>query len=254
MLGPGKIDLLEAIARKGSISAVGPRDGHVVPARLAAGGRAEPGVCLPARHCHARRRARWGAQVTEFGLQVAAAYRRIVERTHAAILEEMARFEVELMLRGGLRLSPALVTAISLSSASAAAPVSMARRARSTPSARLAALPATIRAAAAFRQHDVAKRRALAREDVANGGCIGLRVATLEIAEPRRRQPCIGRRHFEHGDRAVLELGDVGGTRRRQLVEPVVPCTTQTRSAPSLFRTCAIGSTHCPRTRRPLAA
>ncbi|MND02336.1 hypothetical protein D3C83_216780 [compost metagenome] len=34
-----------------------------------------------------------GAQVTEFGLQVAAAYRRIVERTHDAIIEEMARFD-----------------------------------------------------------------------------------------------------------------------------------------------------------------
>jgi molybdate transport system regulatory protein len=93
MLGPGKIDLLEGIARKGSISAAAREmdmsyrrawllveamnQMFARPLVIAAPGGARGG----------------GAQVTEFGLEVAAAYRRIVERTHDAILEEMARFE-----------------------------------------------------------------------------------------------------------------------------------------------------------------
>ena len=93
MLGPGKVDLLEAIARKGSISAASREMGmsyrrawllvealnqmFTRPLVIAAPGGARGG----------------GAQVTEFGLEVAAAYRRIVERTHDAILEEMAHFE-----------------------------------------------------------------------------------------------------------------------------------------------------------------
>jgi molybdate transport system regulatory protein len=93
MLGPGKVDLLEAIARKGSISAAAREmdmsyrrawllveamnQMFARPLVVAAPGGARGG----------------GAQVTEFGLEVAAAYRRIVQRTHEAILEELARVE-----------------------------------------------------------------------------------------------------------------------------------------------------------------
>jgi molybdate transport system regulatory protein len=94
ILGPGKVDLLEAIARKGSISGAARemdmsyrRAWLLVeelnqifarPLVVAAPGGARGG----------------GAQVTEFGLEVAAAYRRIVERTKDAIREELARLEV----------------------------------------------------------------------------------------------------------------------------------------------------------------
>ena len=41
-IGPGKIGLLEAIDREGSISAAGARAGDELQARLGPGGRAEP--------------------------------------------------------------------------------------------------------------------------------------------------------------------------------------------------------------------
>ena len=94
MLGPGKIDLLEGIARKGSISAASREMGmsyrrawllveamnqmFARPLVVAAPGGARGG----------------GAQVTEFGLEVASAYRRIEARTKDAIREELARLEV----------------------------------------------------------------------------------------------------------------------------------------------------------------
>jgi molybdate transport system regulatory protein len=94
MLGPGKVDLLEAISREGSISAAARemdmsyrRAWLLVeelnrmfarPLVVAAPGGARGG----------------GAQVTEFGLEVASAYRRIEERTKDAIREELARLDV----------------------------------------------------------------------------------------------------------------------------------------------------------------
>jgi molybdate transport system regulatory protein len=92
ILGPGKVDLLEAIERKGSISA-GAREmgmsyrrawllvdalNHMfkTPLVIAAPGGARGG----------------GAQITEFGRAIAAAYRRIEKRTSAAIREELAPF------------------------------------------------------------------------------------------------------------------------------------------------------------------
>ena len=92
ILGPGKVDLLEAIERKGSISA-GAREmgmsyrrawllvdalNHMfkTPLVIAAPGGARGG----------------GAQITEFGRAIAAAYRRIEKRTGIAIREELAPF------------------------------------------------------------------------------------------------------------------------------------------------------------------
>lgn len=91
ILGPGKIDLLDAIAREGSISAAGREMGMSYrrawllvdemnqmfgePLVVAAPGGTRGG----------------GAQVTALGKDVAAAYRRIVKRTQTAIREELGR-------------------------------------------------------------------------------------------------------------------------------------------------------------------
>ncbi len=90
ILGPGKVDLIEAIERSGSISAAARTMGmsyrrawllvdalnHMFnrPLVIAASGGSHGG----------------GAEVTDFGRDVAAAYRRIEERTRSAILEELA--------------------------------------------------------------------------------------------------------------------------------------------------------------------
>jgi molybdate transport system regulatory protein len=90
ILGPGKVDLIEAIDRSGSISAAARTMGmsyrrawllvdalnHMFnrPLVVAASGGSHGG----------------GAKVTDFGRDVAAAYRRIEERTRSAILEELA--------------------------------------------------------------------------------------------------------------------------------------------------------------------
>ncbi len=95
-LGPGKIALIEAIGETGSISAAGRRLGmsyrrawllvdslnglFLRPIVIASTGGAHGG----------------GAQLTDFGRALAAAYRRIEQRTRVAIREEMAPFETDL--------------------------------------------------------------------------------------------------------------------------------------------------------------
>lgn len=94
VLGPGKVDLLEAIGRTGSISAAG-RDlgmsyrrawllvdalNHMFPNVLVA---ASPGGSHGG-----------GAKLTDYGRGVAAAYRRVETRARAAMREEMAAFNV----------------------------------------------------------------------------------------------------------------------------------------------------------------
>ncbi len=89
ILGPGKVDLLEAIDRKGSISAAAREmemsyrrawllvealnQMFAKPVVVAATGGARGG----------------GAQITDFGRKVAAAYRRIEQKTRMAIREEL---------------------------------------------------------------------------------------------------------------------------------------------------------------------
>lgn len=91
-LGPGKIDLLEAIARTGSISAAGRELGmsyrrswllidavnrmFKTPAVFASVGGAQGG----------------GAQLTPFGETLVAGYRRVEARTKTALEEEFASF------------------------------------------------------------------------------------------------------------------------------------------------------------------
>jgi molybdate transport system regulatory protein len=91
VLGPGKVELLEAIDRTGSISAAGREMGMsyrrawvLVSALNEMFGRTlvttSPGGAGGG-----------GAQVTEFGRAVAGAYRRADSRANAAIREEFAR-------------------------------------------------------------------------------------------------------------------------------------------------------------------
>lgn len=93
ILGPGKIDLLEAIERTGSISAAGREMGMSYrrawllvdelnrmferPFVVASTGGASGG----------------GAALTDFGRDVAAAYRRAEERTRIAVREELGPFD-----------------------------------------------------------------------------------------------------------------------------------------------------------------
>jgi len=92
-LGPGKVDLIEAIERSGSISAAAREMGMSYrrawllvealnqmfqsPLVVASPGGVRGG----------------GAQITDFGKGVAAAYRRIEQKTRVAIREELAPFD-----------------------------------------------------------------------------------------------------------------------------------------------------------------
>lgn len=96
VLGPGKVDLLEAIGRTGSISAAG-RDlgmsyrrawllvdalNHMFADVLVA---TSPGGAHGG-----------GAKLTDYGRGVAAAYRRVETRARAAMREEMAAFNIRI--------------------------------------------------------------------------------------------------------------------------------------------------------------
>ena len=96
VLGPGKVDLLEAIGRTGSISAAGRELGmsyrrawllvdalnHMFPETLVS---ASPGGSRGG-----------GAKLTDYGRGVAAAYRRVEARARSAMREEMAAFNLEI--------------------------------------------------------------------------------------------------------------------------------------------------------------
>ena len=93
ILGPGKVDLLEAIERKGSISAAARemsmsyrRAWLLVDALNQMFKR--PLVVAAPGGVHGG-----GAQITAFGKGVAAAYRRIEQKTRVAIREELARID-----------------------------------------------------------------------------------------------------------------------------------------------------------------
>jgi molybdate transport system regulatory protein len=91
VLGPGKVELLEAIDRTGSISAAGREMGMsyrrawlLVSALNEMFGRTLVSTSAGGA-------GGGGAEVTEFGLAVAQAYRRADERSNQAIREEFAR-------------------------------------------------------------------------------------------------------------------------------------------------------------------
>lgn len=96
-LGPGKVDLLEAIDRTGSISAAG-RDLRMSYRRAwvlideVNKIFSRPVVVASPGGTHGG-----GARLTDFGRALTAAYRRIEERTRLAIREELAPFETDLV-------------------------------------------------------------------------------------------------------------------------------------------------------------
>jgi molybdate transport system regulatory protein len=94
-LGPGKIDLVETIARTGSIAAAARELGMSERRALLlveAVNRffRRPVVAVAADGTHS------AAALTPFGRDLVAAYRRVEDRTRAAIREEMAVFEADL--------------------------------------------------------------------------------------------------------------------------------------------------------------
>lgn len=95
-LGPGKITLLEAIGRTGSISAAGREMGMSYRrAWLLVDGANKlfkrPLVTVSVGGQHGG-----GTQLTDFGRALIAAYRRVEARTQEAIREELAPFESDL--------------------------------------------------------------------------------------------------------------------------------------------------------------
>ena len=100
-LGPGKIDLLEAIGQTGSISAAG-RELSMSYRRAwllvdSVNGMFKTAVVTAAAGgAHGG-----GAQLTDFGRELVAAYRRIEARMGEVVREELAPFEGELVEKGG---------------------------------------------------------------------------------------------------------------------------------------------------------
>lgn len=95
-IGPGKADLLDAIGRTGSISAAGREMGMSYRRAWLLVDEAnriftEPLVVAVAGGPHGG-----GAQLTDFGRDVLAAFRRIEARTASAIAEELAPFTAKL--------------------------------------------------------------------------------------------------------------------------------------------------------------
>lgn len=96
ILGPGKIDLIEVIGKEGSISAAARTMGMSYRRAwllVDAMNRMfdQPLVVTSPGGAHGG-----GAVVTDFGRDVAAAYRRIEERTHIAIREELGPYTKDL--------------------------------------------------------------------------------------------------------------------------------------------------------------
>lgn len=92
-LGPGKIDLVEAIARTGSLAAAAREMGMSERRALllveAVNAFFRRPVVVLATQADA-------AHLTPFGHDLLAAFRRVEERTRAAIREEMAQLEADL--------------------------------------------------------------------------------------------------------------------------------------------------------------
>lgn len=90
-LGPGKADLLDAIGRTGSIAAAGAEQGMSPRrARLLVD---ELNQMFTRPAVTAGDEGSDAAELTLFGRELVAAYRRLEARTRAAMLEELASFE-----------------------------------------------------------------------------------------------------------------------------------------------------------------
>ncbi len=95
-LGPGKIDLLEAIGRSGSISAAGRELGMSYRRAWLLVGAVNGMFHRPVVQAAAGGAHGGGAHLTDFGRALVAAYRRIEQRTRDAIREELAPFASDL--------------------------------------------------------------------------------------------------------------------------------------------------------------
>ena len=96
-LGPGKIDLLEAVVDSGSISAAGRRLGMSYRRAWLLVGEVNRLFRQPVVVASIGGAQGGGAQLTDFGRALVAAYRRIERRTAAAIREELAPFFSDLV-------------------------------------------------------------------------------------------------------------------------------------------------------------
>ena len=92
-LGPGKIDLLEAIAATGSITAAGRSMGMSYRRAWILIDEANRMFTTPLVTTAAGGAGGGGAHLTDLGRDVIAAFRRIEARTRAAVTEELAAFE-----------------------------------------------------------------------------------------------------------------------------------------------------------------
>ena len=92
-LGPGKIDLLEAVAATGSITAAGRRMGMSYRRAWVLIDEANRMFTAPLVVTAAGGSGGGGAHLTDLGRDVVAAFRRIEARTRAAIAEELGPLE-----------------------------------------------------------------------------------------------------------------------------------------------------------------
>ncbi len=95
-LGPGKADLLEAIGRTGSISAAGREMGMSYRRAWLLVDEVNKMFTRPVVMSSVGGAHGGGAQLSDFGRALVAAYRRIEARTMLAIREELAPFESDL--------------------------------------------------------------------------------------------------------------------------------------------------------------
>ena len=88
-IGPGKIDLIEAVGRTGSISAAGRAMGMSYRRAWLLVGAINEMFVEPVVISHAGGRDGGGAELTGFGAALIAAYRRLEARTEAAATAEL---------------------------------------------------------------------------------------------------------------------------------------------------------------------
>jgi molybdate transport system regulatory protein len=92
-LGPGKMDLLEAVGETGSISGAGRSLGMSYRRAWLLVDEVNRMFRRPVVVANAGGTNGGGAELTDFGRALVAAYRRIEDRTRVAIREELAPFE-----------------------------------------------------------------------------------------------------------------------------------------------------------------
>jgi len=95
-IGPGKIDLLDAIGETGSISAAGRQLGMSYRRAWLLVDAVNKLFLRPVVVASVGGQHGGGAELTDFGRALIAAYRRIEERTRSVIREELSPFESDL--------------------------------------------------------------------------------------------------------------------------------------------------------------